>query len=146
MPPKRRYRCYLEPGSSSHKVPRQTVWSQRKQQPPAASTATSSEPSNDSVMLEDLDDELPEISDDDIGLEDGLSAQDNNPEMDRQFPDSSECAEETPEDRPDPEDCDVNDPDVDLSEFIAANSSVYLPGISTTRLQAMLLLDYHGPK
>lgn len=30
MPPKRRYRSYLEPGSSSAKVPRQTIWSRRQ--------------------------------------------------------------------------------------------------------------------
>ncbi|KAL1483579.1 hypothetical protein MTO96_001862 [Rhipicephalus appendiculatus] len=45
--------------------------------------------------------------------------------MDSQFTDSSEFAEETPEDRPDPEDGEVDDPDFDLSEFIKANSSVF---------------------
>ncbi|KAH8030595.1 hypothetical protein HPB51_010416 [Rhipicephalus microplus] len=78
----------------------------------------SSEPSDDSVGLEDeqssqdsslvTDGELFRISDkDDICLEDRLNAQDSDAETDRQFCDSTECAEETPADGPDPQDCDI---------------------------------------
>ncbi|KAH6920291.1 hypothetical protein HPB50_028719 [Hyalomma asiaticum] len=38
MPSKRRYRCYLEPATSSHKVPRQKVWIQQKKHSSAAAS------------------------------------------------------------------------------------------------------------
>ncbi|KAH6928093.1 hypothetical protein HPB50_011828 [Hyalomma asiaticum] len=150
MPSKRRYRCYLEPATSSHKVPRQTVWSQQKKQSSAAASQTSSgEPCHDSVVRED-----------DTGAQDDFLTMDDQPSVDAgssgetpddiaqgdllttddQPPDDAECAGETPEATLCHEDDEVDDPDIDLSEFIAENSSIQLPGLATTRLQAMLLI------
>lgn len=75
-----------------------------------------------------------EFAEDNVGLEDEPSVQDEFPVTDSQAHGNSESSQEALED------VEVDNPDADLSDFIARNSAIMLPGLSISRLQAMLLV------
>ncbi|XP_037499509.1 uncharacterized protein LOC119373531 isoform X2 [Rhipicephalus sanguineus] len=107
-PQKRRFRFYLE-ADYIVKVPLQIVWSQKKE---SSAALDASQASSD------------ELTEDNVGLEDEPYLQDEFPITVSKVHGNSECSQEVPED------VEVDNPDADVSDCVARNSAVMLPGLS----------------
>ncbi|XP_064480427.1 uncharacterized protein LOC135393965 [Ornithodoros turicata] len=137
MPSKRRYLAYLEPGTSSAKVPRQTVWSQRQKEVSAAVEASRIQLCEDAGANEEA---TPRVAD----HEEHEHLQPEYPASENSLLDNEESISSlhdgTPQEDSTTECAELPDPDADLAEFIRVNSEIILPNQATTRLQAMLLV------